>query len=311
MKKRSVGFSWKQNLRALAGTLALLLAVGTLTAGQPGSDIWTVARGVYSSGTVLPTSQDLAGLPRVPNMLDMIDLVAQDPEVIGEAGKFGLKVLDGTADGLDYVQDTWTFKILNAGADGIGKLNDFIEEALKQNKKLVEQLAKNQDKIQNYSKKLKILDWALKGIKVAHLSGHVFEAIYNRDREQFSKSVNELEKGSLKIVGGMTGAAVGSAIGTAIGSFFGGVGAIPGSVIGGTVGAWLLSEGSEAGVEYLYNAYRKDKTKSYANDFFDWLFGPPKEAPPALPPPLRGGGEDGGAGAQRRSRPAPRLNRFR
>ena len=309
MKTRPAGFSWKRNLRALAGTLALLLAAGTLTAGQPGSDIRTVARGVYSGGTVLPTGQDLMGLPRVPNMLDLIDLIAQNPEVIDEANKLGLKVLDGTADGMDYVQDTRIFKILNVGADGIGQLNDFIEAALKKGERLADLLAKNKDKIQNYSKKLKILDYALKIIKVAHLSGHVIESMYNQDRAQFSESVNELVKGTLKIGGGMGGAAAGTAIGTFIGSFFGGVGAIPGAVIGGVVGGWLGSEGGEAGVDYLNDNYLKNGTKGYATDFFDWLFGPP-QAPPALPPPLPGGG-GGGAGGQRRPQPAPRLNRFR
>lgn len=300
---RSVLFA-KAGFRALLAAVAL--AAGALTAGQPGSDIRTLAQRVYGGGATL-VAPDVLGLPRVPNMLDLIDLVAQNPEVVAEASRLGLRVADGAADGLDYVQDTKIFKILNVGADGIGQLNDFIEAALKKGEKLAELLEANKDKIQNYSKKLKILDWALKGIKIAHLSGHVIESLYNKDRAGFSEALNELVKGGLKMGSGMGGAAAGTALGTFIGGFFGGVGAIPGAVIGGVIGGWLGGEAGEAGAEYVNDNYLKDGTKGTARDLYDWLFGP--QAPPALPPPLPGG-TGGGAGSPYRPRPPPKLNRF-
>ena len=300
-------FTWGTGLRAVLGAAVLL--AGTLAAGEPGSDLRAVSRQV--NATLVPPGQELMGLPRVPNMLDLIDLVAQNPEVINEANRLGLKVMDGTADVLDAIQDSKPFKIFNVGADGIGQLSDFIEKALKNGEKLTDYLSKHADKIQNYAKKLKILDYALKAIKIAHLSGHVLEALWNQDRARFSDSVNELVKGTLKMGAGMGGAAAGTAIGTAIGGLFGGVGAIPGAVIGGVIGAWICSEAAEGGTEWGYDNWVKDWMKDGANGVFDWLFGPPQQAPPLLPPPLPGAGGSGQGGSSGPGRTAPKLNRFR
>ena len=76
----------------------------------------------------------------------------------------------------------------------------------------------------------------------------------------------------------------------------------------GRIGKFLAGEAGEAGAEYLNDNFAKDTTKSYAGDFYDWLFGPPR-GPPGLPPPLPPG-SGGGAGGKYRPKPAPKLNSF-
>jgi len=311
MKALLKRLSQAAGLRALLG--AAVLFAGTLTAAEPTSDMRAVSKMVMP--TLVPSTQDLTGLPRMPNMLDLVDLVAQNPDVVAEASKLGLKATDKVADTLDAIQDSTLFKIFNStGVEGVKQLGDFLEKALERGEKLTEFLSKNQDKIKGASKKLKILDYVLKGIKLAHLSGHVIEAAWNQDRAKFSDAVNELTKGTLKmgagIGGGMGGGALGVTIGTAIGSLFGGVGAVPGAVIGGVIGSWLGSEGAERLTEWGYDSWIKDWVKNGATGVFDWVFGPPQQAPPLLPPPLPPGGS-GTGGSSGGGRSAPKLNKFR
>lgn len=245
--------------------------------------------------------------------------VAQHPEVVTEAGKLGLKGADAVADGVGAIQDSSLYFPVDAGMGLTEKLSDEIQTALKEGKNIGDLLDKHKDKFKSASDKIKVISLVLKGLKVAHLSGHVIETLYNGDRDKFNEALNNAVKEGLKMggdaAGTWAGAALGAKGGALIGAWFGGVGAIPGAIIGGAVGGWLGGKGGEAAGEWINDNVVKDSTKSLGNWVFDSIHGKPPG--PLLPPPLPGGsggafgGSSGGTGSGTSSQAPPKLKAFR
>ncbi|MDX9867896.1 MAG: hypothetical protein RBT78_08215 [Kiritimatiellia bacterium] len=246
--------------------------------------------------------------------------VAQHPEVLAQAGKLGLKGADKVADGIDAIQDSPYYIPVDAGMGITQNLSEEIEKALEKGQDIGELLDKHKDSIKSAGDKIKVITLVLKGLKVAHLTGHVIEAYQSGDRERFAEALNNAVKEGLKMggdaAGSWAGGALGAKAGAAIGVWFGGVGAIPGAIIGGAVGSWLGGKAGEAGAEWINDNFVKDSTRNLADWAFDKKYGPP-----LLPPPLSGGssgtfgsgggssGKFGGSGSS--SQAPPKLKAFR
>lgn len=249
--------------------------------------------------------------------------VAQHPEVLAQAGKLGLKGADKVADGIDAIQDSPYYIPVDAGMGIIDNLSDGIKEALEKGKDIGDLLDKHKDSIKGASDKIKVISRILKGLKVAHLTGHVIEAYQSGDRERFAEALNDAVKEGLKMggeaAGSWGGTLAGAKVGALVGVWFGGAGAIPGAIIGGAVGGWLGGKAGEAGAEWINDNFVKDSTRSLADWAFEKGHGTLRE--PMLPPPLSGGssgtfGSGGGSsgtfgGAGSSSKAPPTLKAFR
>ncbi len=248
---------------------------------------------------------------------------AQHPEVVDEAARLGLKGADTVADGADAIQDSPLYIPVDGGMGIIDNLSDGIKEALEKGENIGDLLDKHKDSIKGASDKIKVISLILKGLKVAHLSGHVIEAYHSGDRERFAEALNDAVKEGLKMggdaVGSWGGALAGAEAGAVVGVWFGGAGAIPGAIIGGAVGGWLGGKAGEAGAEWINDNFVKDSTRSLADWAFDKKHGTLRE--PMLPPPISGGssgtfGSGGGSsgtfgGAGSSSQAPPKLKAFR
>jgi len=249
--------------------------------------------------------------------------VAQHPEVVDEAGRLGLKGADTVADGAEAIQDSPLYIPVDGGMGIIDNLSDGIKEALEKGKDIGDLLDKHKDSIKGASDKIKVISRILKGLKVAHLTGHVIEAYQSGDRERFAEALNDAVKEGLKMggeaAGSWGGTLAGAKVGALVGVWFGGAGAIPGAIIGGAVGGWLGGKAGEAGAEWINDNFVKDSTRSLADWAFDQKHGTLRE--PMLPPPISGGssgtfGSGGGSsgtfgGAGSSSQAPPKLNAFR
>ena len=304
----------KATLPRLTQRFALALTAGVL-----------LLAGTASVASAAP--QSVGGLPNGMMInapfVSLGVCVAQHPEVLAEAGKLGLKGADTLADGAEAIQDSNLYIPVDAGMGITQNLSEEIAKALEEGKDIGELLDKHKDSIKGAGDKLKVISLILKGLKVAHLTGHVIESYQSGDLERFAEALNNAVKEGLKMggdaAGSWAGGALGAKAGAAIGAWFGGVGAIPGAIIGGAVGSWIGGKTGEAGAGWINDNFVKDSTRNLADWAFDQKHGTLRE--PMLPPPISGGssgtfGSGGGSsgtfgGAGPSSQAPPKLNAFR
>jgi outer membrane lipoprotein SlyB len=210
--------------------------------------------------------------------------VAQVPSSGGASfGSIVDRAEDAIADGAEAVGD-------DKGVEFTANLLDELSKAIEKGADDLGKIAEYGDEIGKASKAFKVLDYALKAIKIGDLTYDSAKAWNAQDRQGFIDAFNTEVLEIIKLATGIGGAALGgAAAGAALGSIVPGAGTLAGAIVG-ALGGVIGGAITEWATEKAYKKYVEAIVKEKAAELYDRYH---QEDGPGLPqtPSGDGGGQ--------------------